>query len=40
MRAAELTAQKDETERLPNEKMERWMYLEEKAGKIARGEEE
>lgn len=40
MRAAELTAQKDETERLLNEKMERWMYLEEKAGKIARGEEE
>ena len=30
----ELTAQKDETQKLLDEKMERWMYLEELAERI------
>ncbi len=31
----QLTAEKDETERLLEEKMDRWMYLEELAARIA-----
>lgn len=36
----ELTKQKEETEKLLVEKMERWMYLEEKAARIEKGEME
>lgn len=36
----ELTKQKEETEKLLEEKMERWMYLEEKAARIEKGEME
>ena len=35
-----LTKQKEETEKLLEEKMERWMYLEEKAATIEKGEME
>ena len=36
----EITKQKEDTEKLLEEKMERWMYLEEKAARIANGEME
>lgn len=38
VRLGELTAQKEEAEALLEQKMERWMYLEELAGRIAAGE--
>ena len=34
----ELAKQKEETEKLLEEKMERWMYLEDKAARIENGE--
>ena len=36
----EIAGKKEETENLLNEKMERWMFLEEKAARIANGETE
>jgi len=36
----EIAKKKEETENLLNEKMERWMFLEEKAARIANGETE
>ena len=36
----EISKKKEETENLLNEKMERWMFLEEKAARIANGETE
>ena len=40
MKAAELASQREEMEKMLDEKMERWAFLEDKAERIARGEEE